>query len=99
MTLSIHNRFLLCSIWNNTEKNAQADVRQIHPIPLKGGDFMKAVVHDTCIGCGLCESLCPDVFQMTDNGRAQAIGEIPPEAEQSATEARDECPVSAIDIN
>ena len=55
---------------------------------------MKAVVHDTCIGCGLCESLCPDVFQMTDNGRAQAIGEVPPEAE-----ARDECPVSAIDIN
>lgn len=60
---------------------------------------MKAVVHDTCIGCGLCESLCPDVFQMTDQGRARAIGEVPPEAEQSAAEARDECPVSAIDID
>ncbi|MDF2505862.1 MAG: ferredoxin [Clostridium sp.] len=25
---------------------------------------------DTCIGCGLCTSVCPDVFVMDDEGKA-----------------------------
>ncbi|MBU3804700.1 MAG: ferredoxin, partial [Candidatus Cellulosilyticum pullistercoris] len=29
---------------------------------------MKAFVDkDTCIGCGLCPSICPDVFAMDDD--------------------------------
>jgi len=28
---------------------------------------------DSCIGCGLCEGLCPDVFKMNDEGKAEAI--------------------------
>lgn len=28
---------------------------------------------DTCIGCGVCEGICPDVFKMTDDGKAEAI--------------------------
>lgn len=61
---------------------------------------MKANVDkDICIGCETCPSVCPDVFSMDDDGLAQAIdSEIPEEVEELAKEARDSCPVDAIDI-
>ena len=35
---------------------------------------MKAIVdHDLCIGCGLCEETCPEVFRLRDDGLAYAI--------------------------
>ena len=61
---------------------------------------MKAKVDkDLCIGCALCTSICPEVFSMEDDGKAVAItGDIPAEEKDNATEARDSCPASAIDI-
>lgn len=61
---------------------------------------MKATVdQDTCIGCGLCVATCEAVFSMGDDGLAKAIdAEIPSEEEADAEDARDGCPVSAIDI-
>ena len=58
---------------------------------------MKANVDkDTCIGCGACPSICPEVFSMDDDGLAKAIdSEIP----EDVQEARDGCPVDAIDID
>lgn len=58
---------------------------------------MIASVNEECIGCGLCEGTCPDVFSMGDDGLAHAIEEeVPEEFEDSAQEAADACPVSAI---
>lgn len=60
---------------------------------------MKATVNEECIGCGLCEGTCPDVFSISDDGVAVAIEEdVPEDAEDSAQEAADNCPVSAITI-
>lgn len=61
---------------------------------------MKAFVdQDGCISCELCASVCPSVFSMNDDGKAQAIDEdIPEESESDAEDARDGCPVSVISL-
>jgi ferredoxin len=58
---------------------------------------MKYYVNEECIGCGLCEGTCPEVFSMSDEGTATAIdGEVSEEVLASAAEAMDGCPVGAI---
>lgn len=60
---------------------------------------MKATVSEDCIGCGLCEGVCPDVFSIGDDGLAHAIEEdVPEEFEGAAQEAAESCPVSAIEV-
>lgn len=61
---------------------------------------MKAAVdRDTCIGCGNCESVCPDVFVLDTEGKSTVIIEvIPQEFEKCAKEAEEQCPVSAITV-
>lgn len=59
---------------------------------------MKYLVNENCIGCGLCEGTCPEVFHMTDAGVAEAIGtDVPDEAFAAAEQAKESCPVSAIE--
>ena len=52
---------------------------------------MKAYVDDkTCIGCGTCPEVCPEVFHMTDGGIAHAIdGEIPKDILGKAKQAEE----------
>lgn len=61
---------------------------------------MKAHVDkDTCIGCGVCPSVCPDVFEMDGDGKAKAVVEsVPESASDTAKEAEDSCPVNAITV-
>jgi ferredoxin len=58
---------------------------------------MKARVGpDICIGCGLCVSTCPEVFEM-EGDKAIVIGSVVPKsAEDTCKKATDECPVTAI---
>lgn len=53
---------------------------------------------DLCIGCGVCEDVCPAVFELGDDGFSHVIG---PEACGEAgccEEAAEECPVDAISL-
>ena len=60
---------------------------------------MKAEIdRDGCIGCGLCPSICPQVFQMADDGLAEVYAEITPDSEDAAQEAAQNCPVSVISV-
>ena len=59
---------------------------------------MKYHVNAGCIGCGLCCSACPEVFEMNDAGVARASEQaVPVELEAAAQEAMDGCPVQAIE--
>jgi len=58
------------------------------------------VEKDTCIGCGLCPSICPEVFEMDEDGLAFAYQEqVPEDNEDAAQEAADSCPTEAIIIS
>ena len=61
---------------------------------------MKADIdRDGCISCGLCASICPEVFRMDDEDLAEVyVDEIPEEVEDTAQEAAESCPVSVINI-
>jgi ferredoxin len=49
-------------------------------------------------GCGLCAETCPEVFSLRDDGFAEAApGPVPETAQETAAEAMDACPTSAIE--
>jgi ferredoxin len=57
-----------------------------------------AVDKELCIGCAVCESVCPDVFEMRDT-IAIVKAEIIPEAmEENVKQAVESCPVTAISV-
>lgn len=55
------------------------------------------VLNDVCIGCGACQAICPECFDLNDDGIAEVtVSEIPEELVEDATDALEGCPVSAI---
>ncbi|MCD4705659.1 ferredoxin [bacterium] len=56
---------------------------------------MPKINKDICIGCGTCESLCPEVFEMGDADKAK-IKQNAPKGVSCIQEAIDSCPVQAI---
>ncbi len=58
---------------------------------------MKVKVNENCQGCTLCTVTCPEVFQMNDNGVAEAVSEEVPAGQEAAVEeAANSCPAAAI---
>lgn len=55
------------------------------------------VNEELCIGCGACESTCPKVFKVKEDGKSHVI-----DAEAckdcNCQEAADNCPVQAITL-
>jgi ferredoxin len=51
----------------------------------------------TCVGCGLCEQSCPEVFEVQGDGiahvKAQACGM------HDLKEVAEQCPVTAIKVS
>jgi len=60
---------------------------------------MKASVDaELCCGCGPCEEICPEVFQIVDDMALVKGTVVPPEAEEACREALENCPMEAISI-
>lgn len=60
---------------------------------------MKAKVNqDNCIGCGVCEQLCPTIFRINENGVSEVYAKITQEDESNVETASTSCPVSVIEI-
>lgn len=60
----------------------------------------KVWIEEGCTACGLCEDICPDVFELGD--RDEAI--VKPDADFSSNEdeikeAAESCPVEVIQID
>ena len=59
---------------------------------------------DVCIGCGACAAIAPDVFEINDEGLAQAIepknqvDKMDEETREAAQDALEGCPTSAIEL-
>jgi ferredoxin len=49
-----------------------------------------------CIGSGLCEDGCPQVFEVEDGVSRVLVDPVPADAEDDARVAVETCPVSAI---
>lgn len=59
---------------------------------------MKAkVVENLCIGCGACQAIAPEEFELNDSGVSQALNEIiKEENKEIVNEAKEVCPTNAI---
>ena len=63
------------------------------------GKWKVAVDRDACIGDAICASLCPDVFELDDEGKSKVIKEtIEDDLYDCVQEAVDSCPVSCITV-
>lgn len=56
------------------------------------------VDENACIGCGACQAICEEVFEITDDGYAVAKNEEikDKEVKENAISAMEGCPTSAI---
>lgn len=53
---------------------------------------------DLCIGCGACQAVCPEVFELEDDGLARAkVSSVKDEFKDDAIDALEGCPTSAIE--
>lgn len=56
---------------------------------------MIKVDENKCIGCGACVAIDPEHFDFNENGLSNVINN---EVTDSVKEAKDACPVSAIEV-
>ena len=67
-----------------------------------------SIDRDDCIECGVCESVCPEVFEIKDNEKANIVkefqsggpdkGEITESLASCVREAAESCPEEIIHI-
>lgn len=52
---------------------------------------------DVCSGFGICVGICPEVFELHDDGYATVlVCDVPPELEDLVRRAASQCPAQAI---
>jgi ferredoxin len=81
--------------WQNRNKN---DPGSVNFRLIQRENDMKVRIEDNCISCGLCVSICPDVFTMGDQIAEGLVDIVPPDLEGLVQQAANECPVEAIII-
>ena len=57
---------------------------------------MQVTIEPGCIGCTLCASTCPAVFEMDAEGLARVAAQPGPADEEAAREAAAKCPANVI---
>ncbi len=55
---------------------------------------------EICAGFGICVGICPEVFELHDDGYATVlVSEVPPELEDLVRRAVSQCPAQAISVS
>jgi ferredoxin len=58
---------------------------------------MVKVNREKCIGCGICQSLCPEVFEL-EGGKAKVKNNVDVKKYKDCIkEAKESCPMQAIE--
>jgi len=55
-----------------------------------------SIDQDLCIGCGICQEICPEVFEIVDEIAVVPIDPVPRQLEDTVRNTVDQCPVEAI---
>lgn len=54
---------------------------------------------DLCISCGVCNAICPQVFDWDDDGKMKTLSPtVPADLVDAALEAEASCPTGAIKV-
>lgn len=56
-----------------------------------------SVDSSTCVGCGLCEQFCPEIFEIQSDGIAHIKSQNC--STHDIKDVAEQCPVSAIKVN
>jgi len=56
------------------------------------------VDQEACCGCGPCEEICPQVFEITGEVARVKVDVVPAELEDACRDAMENCPTQAISI-
>jgi ferredoxin len=60
--------------------------------------ILPKVDEDLCLGCGQCEEICPEVFEIDDEKAVIVTDDVPGEILDACYEAAETCPVNAITL-
>ena len=62
------------------------------------GCILKIEVNkENCIGCGLCVSICPEVFAIDENGKSEVLEGNIEKFKNAIDDSIRSCPVNAIE--
>jgi ferredoxin len=45
----------------------------IRALPFEEKTMKVSIYRDGCIGCGVCEALCPEVFKLLEDGKSSIV--------------------------
>jgi len=60
---------------------------------------MEVKVNEDCSACGICEDICPEVFELGDEIAEVKVNPVPAEFEDKVRESAEECPTEAIEVS